>query len=659
MIFTYNRERMLAQCLDSVVPTAADCEILISDDGSTDGTPDLVRRYADRDPRIRYFRQPKNVGFLANLENAEKEARGEYLTSLADDDSVEPGNYERKVAILDAYPEIGLVYSLAWAADENLISRQVIRRAEYLDYSYIGGRDEFTDLMSGNYFPGNAVVFRRSLLEQYGSLDRNLPPAAYPHSDWDLWLRYTRHHETAFINEPLVKARFHGGSMGQASRDLAMGSIAVWRKWLVDSAEPPVLDNRTWEKMYAVFEPEVQRLHGDDPPKLQSCLAAFDDLRHDAAANASLAFARRTRCITTRPELPTKTSVVWTGPVWGLGGIASDVRGLAAAAETVSAISLRLEDLNWGLLTAEPTPGERVHKLSESVGRPLPAGNNHLHVWQGPLEYFRPDLGARASAARVAFADDTPPPTLLEKAGELQALWLPSQFHCDVLVEHGIPREKLRVLPTCVDVGNRAELAQVDLGTGRHFNFASMVRSPSAGLEVLLRAFAREFRPDEDVALVLVVRTTTSKTMEQLVEQMQIVVQHELGVAKEIAPVILRAGPLADNAVAALLGASQAYVEPRPTTWGRGVLEAMAYGVPVIGAHIGPNIELLNPENSFTIPSRTTPETLGPLMRQAYSDFAGSRRRGFRARAEVAAKHSVGAVAVRVAELVDELQSAG
>src|SRR5438552_5035717 len=120
LIFTYNRQRMLADCLDSVVPTTADCEIGVFDDGSTDGTAELVRGYAERDPRIRYFQQPTNVGLLANIEKAAKEARGEYITLLADDDSVEPGNYERKVAILEAYPRVGFIYSLAYAADENL-----------------------------------------------------------------------------------------------------------------------------------------------------------------------------------------------------------------------------------------------------------------------------------------------------------------------------------------------------------------------------------------------------------------------------------------------------------------------------------------------------------------------------------------------------------
>ena len=70
LILTYNRQLMLVQCLDSVLLTTVDCEIVIFDDASTDGTPEVLRAYADRDPRIRYFRQPSNVGGAANFDAA-------------------------------------------------------------------------------------------------------------------------------------------------------------------------------------------------------------------------------------------------------------------------------------------------------------------------------------------------------------------------------------------------------------------------------------------------------------------------------------------------------------------------------------------------------------------------------------------------------------
>jgi glycosyltransferase involved in cell wall biosynthesis len=81
----------------------------------------------------------------------------------------------------------------------------------------------------------------------------------------------------------------------------------------------------------------------------------------------------------------------------------------------------------------------------------------------------------------------------------------------------------------------------------------------------------------------------------------------------------------------------------------------MACGLPVIGSNIGPNIDLLNSGNSFTMASETTPESLGRLMRQAFSARKETRRRGLRARADVTANHGLAAVGERLRALVDEL----
>jgi glycosyltransferase involved in cell wall biosynthesis len=245
---------------------------------------------------------------------------------------------------------------------------------------------------------------------------------------------------------------------------------------------------------------------------------------------------------------------------------------------------------------------------------------------------------------------------LLEKANAISALWLTSRFHCNVLAEAGIPREKLKVLPSCVDARTNAAVEPIDLQTNRRFNFASMVQLSDDGLEVLLRAFAGQFRADEDVGLVLILRVPPAYTMEQLAAEVRRLIQLEVRTLPlQFPSVNLRVGSLPELQVAGLLAASQAYVEPRPSTWGRGVLEAMAAGVPVVGSRIGSNAELLNSGNSFTTASEITPESLGRLMRGAFAIPKETRRRGQRARVDVAIEHSPAAVGRRLCELIDEL----
>lgn len=106
----YNRENLIGKTLDSLLAqTYTDFEIIISDNGSTDGTESICRDYARRDARIRYIRQPSNLGLLGNFNFVMKEARGKYFMWTASDDLCEPQFVSALVKCLDDDPELALV----------------------------------------------------------------------------------------------------------------------------------------------------------------------------------------------------------------------------------------------------------------------------------------------------------------------------------------------------------------------------------------------------------------------------------------------------------------------------------------------------------------------------------------------------------------------
>ncbi len=250
---TYNRAELLEQCLGSVTANDVDAEFIVYDDASTDGTQRLMTRFnRTRDPRIRYFRQPFNVGFSRNAADAFACARGEYVCSVSDDDLVLPGNFERKVAILDANPGVGLVYSLAYAMEGPKTG--LCWRPEYAAHSYVG-RYEFQDLLVGNYIPGPSAVWRR----EFGWLDPRLPDTL---SDWDLWLRCAYGSKTAFIAEPLVTFRHGDGQSVTKMAEQGMGMIQVWAKWVLGH-DAPVVGPQTWAAMREMFTAEVKRCGGE------------------------------------------------------------------------------------------------------------------------------------------------------------------------------------------------------------------------------------------------------------------------------------------------------------------------------------------------------------------------------------------------------------
>jgi glycosyltransferase involved in cell wall biosynthesis len=111
----YNGERYLSESLDALLgQTYTDFELLISDNASTDGTAGLCRRYASQDSRIRYFRQPRNVGLSPNHNFVAEQARGELFKWAANDDLYARDLLERCVAALDEYPDVVLAH--AWTA---------------------------------------------------------------------------------------------------------------------------------------------------------------------------------------------------------------------------------------------------------------------------------------------------------------------------------------------------------------------------------------------------------------------------------------------------------------------------------------------------------------------------------------------------------------
>lgn len=105
----YNGERFIVEALDAILAqTYRDFELVISDNGSTDTTEDICRRYAARDQRVRYFRESVNQGASWNYNRVVELATGEYFKWAAHDDLITPDYLEKCVGVLDRDPGVVL-----------------------------------------------------------------------------------------------------------------------------------------------------------------------------------------------------------------------------------------------------------------------------------------------------------------------------------------------------------------------------------------------------------------------------------------------------------------------------------------------------------------------------------------------------------------------
>jgi glycosyltransferase involved in cell wall biosynthesis len=280
LVPTYNRAGYLRECLESLLATTVDCEVIVGDNASGDDTSRVVASFGD--PRIRYHRHAENLGALANFNFLINAARGKYVCIFGDDDVALPGNFEPKVGLLEAHPDLALVYSKSGGMDEagrgQLQTKDVYGRSPS---SYLGGRDEFQELFVNCYISWQTMVFRRSLIDEIGDLADGWGLVAS--QDWYWLQKMVRGRQTAFIAEPMVMLRVHRESYSarEAMKKGQFGNdrMVIWRRWLLEDPDPPVVSNLLWERMVRVAMSDVKDM-GDDPAHRDRVVKELATLKH-------------------------------------------------------------------------------------------------------------------------------------------------------------------------------------------------------------------------------------------------------------------------------------------------------------------------------------------------------------------------------------------
>jgi glycosyltransferase involved in cell wall biosynthesis len=118
-LFVYNGQRFLARSIQAILDqTFRDLALVICDNASTDASGEIARAFAGRDGRVRYVRQPRNVGAAANCNRAFELARSPYFKWAADDDVPGPRFIERCVEILDADASVVAAFTETRLIDE-------------------------------------------------------------------------------------------------------------------------------------------------------------------------------------------------------------------------------------------------------------------------------------------------------------------------------------------------------------------------------------------------------------------------------------------------------------------------------------------------------------------------------------------------------------
>jgi glycosyltransferase involved in cell wall biosynthesis len=191
----FNGEKFLREAIDSILgQTFRDFEFLIVNDGSRDGTQEILESYAD--PRIGLIRQ-ENTGLARSLNRAIRAARGNYIARQDADDRSFPNRLEMEYEFLRANPDIAMIGTHASFIDKDgrefSVWRPPVIHEEIRRHL----------LQEGNSFCHGSVMARKTCLEEVG-----LYREAFEYTqDYDLWLRVSERYRVANLPEILYQFR--------------------------------------------------------------------------------------------------------------------------------------------------------------------------------------------------------------------------------------------------------------------------------------------------------------------------------------------------------------------------------------------------------------------------------------------------------------------
>jgi glycosyltransferase involved in cell wall biosynthesis len=211
-----NGEPYLTEAIDSVLAQHASLELLVVDDGSTDGSLDTLAKYGSRLTLLRR----SGAGAYRTRNAAARIATGRWLAFIDADDTWLPGKLEAQLAAAGDRP---LVYT-----DRLNIGNRGDLPAIHSELVPVRSGDVFVDLLlTGNFITTSSVLLRRDIFEELDGFVEHIPRAA----DWDLWLRVAERYPVEAIHEPLVGYRFHDTNI---SHDLDLVMCA--RRMVIDRA---------------------------------------------------------------------------------------------------------------------------------------------------------------------------------------------------------------------------------------------------------------------------------------------------------------------------------------------------------------------------------------------------------------------------------------
>ena len=233
IIPTYNRANLIGQAIDSVLSqTYTNWELIIVDDASTDATEKIVAEYIEQDgrgtgtaihsSRIRYLKNPTNLGISKTRNRGLREARGEYIAMLDSDDVwIDPEKLIRQIDAFAKNDKLGIVGTWVTFIDELGAHIRTISFAET-------DAEIRRSFLYYNPITQSSVLFLKKAALDAGGYDEKMTTM----EDHDLWLNIGTKYEVETLPIYATGYRLHAGSITKSRRaQVAADQMSVFRHW--------------------------------------------------------------------------------------------------------------------------------------------------------------------------------------------------------------------------------------------------------------------------------------------------------------------------------------------------------------------------------------------------------------------------------------------
>ncbi|MFC1683803.1 glycosyltransferase family 2 protein, partial [Candidatus Zixiibacteriota bacterium] len=216
VIPVYDRERFIGKAVQSVLGgTLKDIEVIVVDNGSTDGTRDVVREIAKQDPRVQLIENDQNIIALS-LNKGWQAARGKYIAQLDSDDEYVPDTLQAMTDHLENHPKSGLAVSYYDLMDE---SGEVLKEFGVIDHLEYN-RNNIMRCDGA----GAVRVWHRKVIAEFGGFDEK--ELGHYGEDYDLVLKVTEKYDLGRVHQVAYRYRRHPDNT-DAKRDDRM---KLWNK---------------------------------------------------------------------------------------------------------------------------------------------------------------------------------------------------------------------------------------------------------------------------------------------------------------------------------------------------------------------------------------------------------------------------------------------